>query len=84
MLLKVMNLREFIYIGGRNMNVGDQVEVIGKRGVIVALVQPGTRDASDYACSKTGGILMRFDDGDLQLWPSIDEDLLFIGSSTDG
>jgi hypothetical protein len=80
LLLSAMNLREFLYVGGRSINVGDQVEVVGKRGAIVALVQPDTRDASDYACSTTGGILIRFEDGDLQLWPFVDEDLLFISS----
>jgi len=70
--------RTFQYSTGEVVLNGDSVKVQNKIGTVVGLFQPGTEQAKDYSCSDTGGVLIEFTDGDLQLWPVLDEDLILV------
>jgi len=67
----------FEYAGGGTVLEGDIVSVAGKQAVVERVFSKGTRDARDFACLETGGLLLRFEDGDIQLWPWVNEDLEF-------
>jgi hypothetical protein len=57
---------------------GDYITVTGKRGRVERIFRAGAEESKDFSCFDTGGILLGFDDGDLQLWPWINEDLVFV------
>jgi hypothetical protein len=66
---------KLLYTDGREVHAGDRVLVNGDRlAVVSAIVHPGTPDASNYALPQ-GGILVEFDNGALQAWPCVDEDI---------
>lgn len=60
------------------MEIGDQIRVAKKQGIISKLMLPRTADAKDFNCWSSGGILIKFIDGDLQLWKGTDEDLILL------
>jgi hypothetical protein len=68
----------FKYSDGSLVKVGDVILVINKPGRIEQILEKGTSEAEAYHCYDSGGLLIRFDDGDLQLWPETDEDLVFV------
>lgn len=49
------------------IKVGDSVYVDGRGGMIQEICLPNTQVASDYGCARTGGLLILFDDGVLEL-----------------
>lgn len=74
--------RKFEYSSGEAVLDGDIVSVNGKAGVVESVLQPGDQRAIGYSCADTGGVLITFNDGDLQLWPNLDEDLVLIARGT--
>jgi hypothetical protein len=74
--------RKFQYSSGEVVLDGDIVSVKDKRGVVAGVLQPGATQAIEYSCADTGGVLITFSDGDLQLWPDLDEDLAFVSRGT--
>ena len=56
----------------------DEVVVADRRAVVAKLIEKGSSTANDYSCIETGGILLSFENGDLQLWPLVNEDLVFV------
>jgi hypothetical protein len=71
-------MNKFQYLSGEEVLEGDRIVVVTKEGTISNVFLPGTDGSKDYDCWDTGGVLIKFDDGDLQLWPKTDEDLKFI------
>jgi len=69
---------DFHYHTGELIRDGDLVAVAGKRAVIDRVISERTRESQDFSCFETGGLLIKFEDGDLQLWPDVDEDLQFL------
>lgn len=69
----------FHYKSGEVVQEGDVVTVVGKRAIVERVFSAGSRGAQDFACPETGGLLLKFEDGDVQVWPSVDEDLEFRG-----
>jgi hypothetical protein len=74
--------RRFQYSSGEVVLAGDAVSLKNKTGVVAGVLQPGEPQAFDYSCGDTGGVLVAFSDGDLQLWPDLDEDLAFVSRGT--
>ena len=68
----------FTYLGGTRVLVGDVVMAANKQASIEKVIQPRSKDAKDFNCEMTGGLLLAFEDGDLQLWPSANEDLVLM------
>jgi hypothetical protein len=57
------------YSNGEQVRVRDKVLVFPNRAAVVeAVLRPGTKVARDYYVEKEGGILLRFEDGTLELW----------------
>lgn len=48
---------------------GHLVTVDGRSGVVGEVCMPGSREAKNYYCEDTGGLLVRFEDGLLELLP---------------
>jgi hypothetical protein len=69
---------EYKYFNGVAIHEGDIVLLTGLRGLVEMIMQPGTDAARDYNCAATGGFLLKFENGDLQLWKEADEDLQFV------
>lgn len=64
-----------LYTDGSEVHKGDRILIHGARkAVISAVLLPGTEGAENYALPE-GGILVEFDDGELQAWPRVDEDM---------
>jgi len=62
--------KEFVYTNSLlPIEVGDHVSVDDHSGVVKRICFAGTQDARDYSCEKTGGILIKYDDGILALEP---------------
>jgi hypothetical protein len=74
----------FYYMSGEVVREGDIVTVINKLAVVERILSERSQDARDFACFNTGGLVLRFDDGDLQVWRSVDEDLEFLRRKNDG
>jgi hypothetical protein len=71
-------MNEFQYCSGQRVETGDIIVVIGKRGIVDKIFPAQTAEARDWSCFDTGGLLLKFEDGDLQVWPWINEDLKLI------
>lgn len=56
----------------------DEVVVANQRAVVANIFEKGSSIANDYSCFETGGILLSFENGDLQLWPFANEDLVLV------
>lgn len=67
----------FHYKSGEVVWEGDLVMVVRKPAVIERVFSERSSDAQDFACFETGGLLLRFEDGDVQVWTAVDEDLEF-------
>ena len=67
------------YLTGEPIEVGDRV-LVNKLypGVVEYLLDAGSEAASQHGCSESGGIVLKFDNGHLQLWVRADEDLEFV------
>jgi hypothetical protein len=72
----------FHYKSGEAVREGDLVVVAGKRAVIERLFSERSAAAQDFACFETGGLMLKFEDGDVQVWPAVDEDLEFRGRAS--
>jgi hypothetical protein len=48
---------------------GHPVTVDDRPGVVEEVCMPGSREARNYYCEDTGGLLVRFEDGLLELLP---------------
>jgi hypothetical protein len=71
-------MKTFYYVTGEQVLIGDRISVASKQGAIENILMPETEDAKDFDCKETGGLLINFEDGDLQLWSEVDEDLMFV------
>ncbi len=71
----------FYYKTGEIVREGDLVVVAGKRAVVECLFSELSDAARDFACFETGGLMLRFEDGDVQVWTTTDEDLEYRGRS---
>lgn len=71
-----MSAIRFTYSDGTPVNQGDRVIVENHRMASVELLlQPGTEESTVWQCCDTGGILLKFDDGDCWLCrEGLDED----------
>ena len=69
----------FKYCSGEEIRLGDRISVSGKKGFVERVIAANTLEAKDYSCVDTGGVLLRFESGDLQLWPWMNEDLELLG-----
>jgi hypothetical protein len=69
---------EFFYTNGKLIAEGDSIQVSGNKGIIESLIGKGTKKSKDFCCFVTGGIMIRFKNGDLQVWPTANEDLIFL------
>lgn len=66
----------FKYMDGTLAEEQDRVLIDGARsGIVVRVLRPLTEAASNHGCHDSGGVLIEFDDGDVQLWPDLDEDI---------
>lgn len=63
------------YCSGIPIYKGDAIAVGELRGTVEELLVKGTSAAENYRCLDTGGLLLRFENGDLQVWPYMNEDL---------
>ena len=54
---------------GRLIKSGDRIEIDRRQGHVQLVCMPGSEDADNYACTSTGGLLILFDDGILELQP---------------
>ena len=71
--------RTFYYPTGEPIQAGDRILVNRNRpGVIQYVLAAGSEEASQHGCLTTGGFMLSFDNGGLQLWPAADEDLEFV------
>ena len=71
--------RDFRYRTGEIIRLNDIVTLSGDDGHIEAILMPGTKDAGDYGCMSTGGILVDSPKGlgfVVITEPENDEDLL--------
>ena len=68
----------FVYRSGEPVMTDDVVTAAGDQARVAMVIQPNTQDAKDFSCKTTGGLLLKFDNGDVQLWPEVDEDLIFV------
>ncbi len=72
------------YSDGSELQVNDRVLINDKQIARVEVILfPGTEEASQYSCEE-GGFLLVFENGDVQVWPDTDEDILLIGRSSKG
>ena len=71
----------FRYLTGESVRAGDLVQIIEKRTIIDRVFSKGAKDSREFSCEHTGGILLKFEDGDLQLWCHTNEDLKLIKSA---
>jgi hypothetical protein len=69
---------KFTYSCGVVASVGDIIRIAGQCATVEKIIVPGTNDAIDYHCQDTGGLLIHFDNGDLQLWIDTNEDIDFL------
>lgn len=79
-------MNEFRYCDGMDMASGDRIGIdnldgsgIAIQGTVAGIIMPGTSEAEIHACFDTGGVMLELDNGDKQLWTSIDEHLVFLG-----
>lgn len=79
-----MNSGQFAYSDGSAIHEGDSISVSGKRGWVERIFAARTPAAKDFSCFDTGGVLLRFESGDLQVWPYINEDLVFLDRGCSG
>jgi len=71
-------MTEFFYTDGQKVLEQDIVVLTPNRKARVQfLLIPGTDLARAYAAPH-GGIVLKFDDGDCQVWPQLDEDIRFL------
>ena len=73
---------EFQYLSGEEVCHGDLVIAANQRAAVESIFYPGTQGAKDFSCDATGGLLLKFYNGDLQLWFAPEEDLEFVARKT--
>ena len=67
------------YTEGQKLKTNDRVLINDKQIARVdAILVPGTKEALNYSCEE-GGFVLVFKNGDVQVWPDTDEDILLIG-----
>jgi len=71
----------FVYLEGGNVLKGDRVLAAGKKATVVEVLEIGSPASANYSCPATGGLILQFDDGDLQVWPWVNEDLQLLARS---
>lgn len=74
-------MSDFFYLSGERIQEGDRVLVNNKPAVVKYVIESGSKPASQHGCPDSGGFMLSFDSGDLQLWVAVDEDLEFISRS---
>lgn len=73
----------FVYRDGTTVQLGDVIIAASQPAKIEMILIPGTIDAQNFSCADTGGLLLKFDNGDMQLWPSVNEDLELVRRKTE-
>ena len=71
-------MKPFCYSDGKTIMNDDEVVVADQRAVVANLIEKESPIARDYSCIETGGILLSFENGDVQLWPFVNEDLVLV------
>ena len=67
------------YPDGSELQRNDNVLVNNEQMARVeTILIPGTKEALEYSCEE-GGFVLVFENGDVQVWPDTDEDILLIG-----
>lgn len=73
---------DFFYLSGDRIQEGDRVLVnSNKPAVVKYILESGSGLASQHGCPDSGGFMLSFDSGGLELWMAADEDLDFISRS---
>jgi hypothetical protein len=71
-------VKKYFYIDGREVLCNDTVLVRpNRRAWVQFLLEPGSPLAEAYS-SPLGGFVLRFEDGDHQLWHNADEDIQLV------
>jgi hypothetical protein len=71
-------MKKYHYSDGREVVINDVVLAPRNKSARVKIIlEPDSSLAHAYS-SPIGGIVLEFDDGDVQVWPEADEDLQFI------
>lgn len=71
-------MKSYFYTDGTEVFLNDIVLVNPNRTAHVQLVlEPGSSLANAYS-APNGGIVIEFDDGDYQMWPSTNEDIRLV------
>ncbi|MCX7386348.1 MAG: hypothetical protein NTX48_06745 [Planctomycetales bacterium] len=69
----------FYYLTGEPMQTGDRIIANHNQpGVVEYILAAESDEASIHGCLVSGGFMLRFDNGDSQLWVAADEDLEFV------
>ncbi len=75
-------MREFFYLSGERIQKGDRVLVNNnKPATVMYILESGSELASQHGCPVSGGFMLSFDCGGLELWVAADDDLEFISRS---
>ena len=71
-------MKTFFYADGKEVMPDDVVVTPNSRKARVQLLlEPGSPTANAYS-APNGGIVLKFDDGDTQMWPQANEDMQLV------
>jgi hypothetical protein len=71
-------MKKYFYTDGQEVMVNDVVLTTpGRYAHVQLLLEPESQLANSYS-APDGGIVLKFDDGDYQVWPQADEDMSLI------
>lgn len=62
-------LSKFYTSSEQEIHSGDRINLDGRIGLVEIVCQPNSDVAASYACFASGGLLILFDDGVLELIP---------------
>lgn len=67
---------QLVYRSGEHVRAKDKVLVYPQRPAVVeAVLKPGTALACNYSVEKEGGFILRFNDGNLEVWMRAEDEI---------
>ena len=76
-----MSKSKIYYFNGVELKKGDKVLINDKKiAYVEAIFSPKSLEGLTYSCEE-GGFLLNFENGDYQVWPNTDEDIIFLSRS---
>lgn len=67
------------YSTGEQMQKGDKVIINSQLvAVVEEVLEPNTPLACDYYVEDTGGFLLRYDDGQFEVWTHVEQEITFL------